>query len=551
MPEIVLYGKKLSVTQSMIQECHDLIKVANYAKIVSLAFLKGYDACGTLPNVTKQLPALKYKHYFGVAESNVKALRDADILGYDYTAEDYLAETADRCVALDNVYYDLLATYKRLNHEKQAAERYREMRKESRGRLIGGGFGIVGALKGIVMAEAFNLVTGAAHSLYNMADGTFTDSEIASRMRKIYETGRNLATNAVFDDVVEMMFALYDRINYTPVYSFDNRKALNIKNAVDNGEVPPAKLPGQVAEVLYRMPYDDSLYFWAFDLLGDPDGELEQYAKLFDKAHIVATPKVFGQEYRKIYEKYGKNPFFPRLIENPQLSLPSMFSQMYEEAVAGYDLPDYNGQKYLPNRQKDFYVHPGQYVYVSVDLKAPTTPGMYESYFKLRDNMGYEFGFGSYADAAFWVNINVRNEGKTVVMGDKEPIAVDGKVGKNLDESATMIEATVIDEGTDSCGEQSIALRSTDTGYQVLWSAVNNGTKVWDGYSLVKADSNPSITASDTIAVPTTAPGEKAEVSFDINIDSAAASADPLWMEYYMDAGSRGFCEFYFEAPAK
>ena len=219
---------------------------------------------------------------------------------------------------------------------------------------------------------------------------------------------------------------------------------------------------------------------------------------------------------------------------------------------AGYDLPDYNGQKYLPNRQKDFYVHPGQYVYVSVDLKAPTTPGMYESYFKLRDNLGYEFGFGSYADAAFWVNINVRDEGKTVVMGDKQPIAVDGKVEKNLDDSATMIEATVIDEGTDSCGEQSIALRSTDTGYQVLWSAVNNGTKVWDGYSLVKADSNPSVTAaSDTIAVPTTAPGEKAEVSFDINIASTAASTDPLWMEYYIDAGSRGFCEFYFEAPAK
>ena len=123
---------------------------------------------------------------------------------------------------------------------------------------------------------------------------------------------------------------------------------------------------------------------------------------------------------------------------------------------------------------------------------------------------------------------------------------------KNLDESATMIEATVIDEGTDSCGEQSIALRNTDTGYQVLWSAVNNGTKVWDGYSLVKADSNPSVTtASNTIAVPTTAPGEKAEVSFDINIDSTAASTDPLWMEYYIDAGSRGFCEFYFEAPAK
>ena len=76
---------------------------------------------------------------------------------------------------------------------------------------------------------------------------------------------------------------------------------------------------------------------------------------------------------------------------------------------AGYDISANNGTKYQVNRQKDFYIYPGDYVYVSVDLVAPTTPGVYESYFKLRDNLGYEFGFGSYADSAFWVNINVEN----------------------------------------------------------------------------------------------------------------------------------------------
>lgn len=220
---------------------------------------------------------------------------------------------------------------------------------------------------------------------------------------------------------------------------------------------------------------------------------------------------------------------------------------------AGYDQPTYNGVKYQVNRQKDFYIYPGQYVIVSVDLKAPAAPGMYESYFKLRDNYGYEFGFGSYADAAFWVNINVQNEGKGVVMGDNAPITADDNGTKTVDESATMIEAVVVDEAAaNSCGEQSIALRSTDAGYQVLWTAVNNGTTTWDGYSLVKADSNPSVTTAEkAIAVPTTAPGETAEVSFDVNIDSSAASADPLWLEFYMDAGNEGFCEFYFEAPAK
>ena len=84
------------------------------------------------------------------------------------------------------------------------------------------------------------------------------------------------------------------------------------------------------------------------------------------------------------------------------------------------------------------------------------------------------------------------------------------------------------------------------------WSAVNSGTATWDGYKLVKADSNPVNTLADeNIAVPVTAPGATAEVSFNINIDSSVTTQDPLWMEFHMNSGSEDFCEFYFEAPAK
>lgn len=217
---------------------------------------------------------------------------------------------------------------------------------------------------------------------------------------------------------------------------------------------------------------------------------------------------------------------------------------------AGSDGKTYNGSKYQINRAKPIYVNPGDTVYVSVDLKAPTTPGVYESYFKLRDNLGYEFGFGSYADAAFWVNINVQNEGKAVSDAKETTAATLGE--KAADANTTVIDAVVIDETANVCGEQSIALRGTETGYQVNWTAVNAGTKAWEGYKLVKADSNPLVSlASNTIDVPTTAPGETAALTFDVNIDSSTVSSEPLWVEFYIDSGTEGFCEFYFEAPAK
>lgn len=231
---------------------------------------------------------------------------------------------------------------------------------------------------------------------------------------------------------------------------------------------------------------------------------------------------------------------------------------------AGVDMTSNSGPKYQVNRPKNIKVYPGDYVYVSVDLKAPMASGMYESYFKLRDNYGYEFGFGSYADSAFWVNVIVADDGKgsssssstasygSVTSSNTNASYQDMEIPEGTDPALVEVLDEKTAEQANKCGEQSIALKPTETGYEVNWSAVNNGTATWDGYTLVKSDSNPVITLADAnIAVPLTAPGETAALSFNINIDSSTSSEDPLWMEFYMNSGEEGFCEFYFEAPAK
>ncbi|HUH99227.1 MAG TPA: NBR1-Ig-like domain-containing protein, partial [Anaerolineales bacterium] len=53
------------------------------------------------------------------------------------------------------------------------------------------------------------------------------------------------------------------------------------------------------------------------------------------------------------------------------------------------------------------YAAPGQTVDLTVQLTAPTTPGQYIGYWKLRDASGNPFGIGSNADKSFWVEINV------------------------------------------------------------------------------------------------------------------------------------------------
>jgi hypothetical protein len=60
-------------------------------------------------------------------------------------------------------------------------------------------------------------------------------------------------------------------------------------------------------------------------------------------------------------------------------------------------------------------VSPGQTVDISVDLTAPSTPGTYKGYWKLRNNSGVVFGIGLDASVAFWVEIEVVPATTTIV----------------------------------------------------------------------------------------------------------------------------------------
>jgi hypothetical protein len=54
-------------------------------------------------------------------------------------------------------------------------------------------------------------------------------------------------------------------------------------------------------------------------------------------------------------------------------------------------------------------VAPGQLIDVSVTLKAPSSTGTYQGYWKLRNGGGAIFGIGANAQDAFWVKIKVTN----------------------------------------------------------------------------------------------------------------------------------------------
>ena len=62
-------------------------------------------------------------------------------------------------------------------------------------------------------------------------------------------------------------------------------------------------------------------------------------------------------------------------------------------------------------------VRPDELVDVKIDLTAPAQAGSYRGNWKLRNAAGQEFGLGSSATAAFWVEITVTSAGESIDLG--------------------------------------------------------------------------------------------------------------------------------------
>lgn len=75
----------------------------------------------------------------------------------------------------------------------------------------------------------------------------------------------------------------------------------------------------------------------------------------------------------------------------------------------GYALVWFSGDELGVRRVEPFTVEvaPGQVVDLSVEMIAPTKPGVYQSNWKLRNEKGMLFGIGPGGEAPFWVRIQV------------------------------------------------------------------------------------------------------------------------------------------------
>ena len=163
---------------------------------------------------------------------------------------------------------------------KEEAVRQRQKRKESRGRWVGGGFGLGGAIKGAMTAGALNMAGGAVHGVFNTL-GNIADSFAASSAAsKIYRNEDTLNTllSGLYRSILTIHLVHCEYLNIEiPAYDMEKAKIIltNIPDMPQSDKIP------QIIECIKTCPIFEDIYFRAVDELGDEKGEIADIAEKF------------------------------------------------------------------------------------------------------------------------------------------------------------------------------------------------------------------------------------------------------------------------------
>lgn len=145
-----------------------------------------------------------------------------------------------------------------INSEEQAAKEERRMRKASRGRVVGGGFGLTGALKGMAMAGAINMGTGLLHGSVNTVGNLFTSISASSDRRSLYKEAKGYLEEALSDSINSLLFFICDVLNIQANINYSREQDI-LKNILE-GAFGNLDLREPFVKAFLAYPFDDILY---------------------------------------------------------------------------------------------------------------------------------------------------------------------------------------------------------------------------------------------------------------------------------------------------
>lgn len=304
MVKCVLFGENFSIPDSYVRYFVMNKRSWEASEAADKEFNAWYKKCSGIDDVMKGYDkiasALMEKYAFNPL---FKQLADLDI--YDVSEEMYIRQVVD-LEKIDDAYEYVESDLEEIIEDRNEMMQYRAARKANRGRFVGGGFGISGAIKGSVKAGTLNAATGLAHGAVNTIGniGSAVGASIKKATlynddtRETLNTGIYLAIGKTFENHMQLVNS-HIRGYYKS--GFDPTKALAL---FENAKKLPAKREELLLQAVQCYP-DEHILSYIFINYPEEKGNVYRIGQLFE----IDFGKYIEESFAKAYtESARKNP---------------------------------------------------------------------------------------------------------------------------------------------------------------------------------------------------------------------------------------------------
>lgn len=306
MTEYSIAGEKISIPTDVENERYVKTSTASLISQVGGIFDSWYSAQYDCNAVYKNAGNVMEKAIMPIITKGVKMLSDQGVYSIDEKIfiDKYIAGFASD-------FFDALETMQdrieEIDDQQRIEKEYRQARKAGRGRVIGGGFGLGGAIKGMATAGVMNSTTGMAHSLGNAVGNMGTSLAASSNKSAVYKNSKAPLREAIIQSAYNVRNGIREalereaniRCKYVTVT--ESKQAEAILQNYNQNRIPADQKKKQILQALVLDPYDIDVYEVIWNDYGDKNGDLRKMSTYFGG--------ILEQSIKCMAEKYGNELF--------------------------------------------------------------------------------------------------------------------------------------------------------------------------------------------------------------------------------------------------
>lgn len=280
MPEYALFNQMVSFQGSELR----FVKLQQFAwraqEDVSKRFDEWYPKCLSIETVLSSFEDFARDTIQTVVLAPLyEELLKCEI--YDISQQRFYSSCLDLDRAQEGL-YGVEEIHNRILGRQAEEERYRELRKATRSRWQGGGFGLSGALKGAATAGALNMVSGLGHSVVNAVGNTGSAMAATESKNALFVRAQPQLKEALRGSVLDstngfLRFINEKRSGYIRG-SFDEEKA---RALFENAQSVPGKREELLLKSVAYCPWSNSTLEYIFVNYPDERKNLWKLAKDF------------------------------------------------------------------------------------------------------------------------------------------------------------------------------------------------------------------------------------------------------------------------------